>query len=317
MRKKKVNMFNLIAIVGPTASGKSDLAIKLAKKFNGVIISADSRQIYKGLPIGTNQPKGKWRKFPVTNKAYFVQNVPHFFIDILPPSKKYNVAAFQKNVYRLLPKLQVSGYLPILVGGTGLYVSSIVEGYQFPEGKPNLKLRGRLDKLSTTQLLKKIKKIDLNTFQKIDKKNRRRIIRALEYHLTTRIPFSRDRIKKGLTNHLILGLNPPRADLYNMINRRVDKMMKRGLLKEVRRLIKNYAHSPALATIGYQELVPVIKTKANLEQAVGLIKQHTRNFAKRQMTWFKRIPNVQWIKATQADRLVKRYVKPQLRIYER
>ena len=301
MNSKFVNKPQLIAIIGPTASGKTDLAIKLAKKFNGAVISADARQIYKGIPIGTNQPQGKWQMAKDKllqalgeRKIYLVQGIPHFFIATFKPNRRYSAFDYQQSVYRLLPKLLAGGYLPILVGGTGLYISSIVEGYEFPKGKPNLKLRERLDKLSTIQLLKRLKKIDLNTYKKIDKKNRRRIIRALEYCLSTKIPFSRDRIKKGLTDHLILGLNPSREKLYKKINQRVDKMIKRGLLKEVRRLIKNYPRSPALATIGYQELVSVIKSSAELRPAVNLIKQHTRNFAKRQMTWFKKMPKVLW-----------------------
>ncbi len=321
MMHHKVNGYPLIAIVGPTASGKTELALKLAKKFNGVLISADSRQIYQGLPIGTNQPAGywqmannQWRKIFGRKKIYFVKKVPHFFISCKKPNQIYSVAQFQKETYQLLKKLSKLSaskfQLPIIVGGTGLYVSSIVEGYQLPPGKPNLKLRKKLAKLSIKELLAKIKKLDTVTYKKIDKKNYRRLIRALEYILTNNKSFFGSQQKKPLSNYLIIGINPPRPRLYSQINKRVDQMIKKGLLKEVRWLLKNYPHSPALKTIGYQELISVIKNDTNLKAAIELIKQHTCQFAKRQLTWSKKMPQINWVKNyQQAEKLIKRFIK--------
>ncbi len=320
MKYYQVKAKCLIAIVGPTASGKTELALRLARKLKGAIISADSRQIYQKLPIGTNQPAGrwliansKWQKIFGKKKIYFVKNIPHFFIACKKPNQSYSVAQFQKEVNKLLKKLSrlpASRFqLPILVGGTGLYVSSVVEGYQLPPGRPDFKLRKKLDKLSNKELLARIKKLDHLTYKRIDKKNHRRLVRALEYVLTTGQSFFKAQQKNPLPNSLIIGLSIPRPQLYLQINRRVDQMMKRGLLKEVRWLVKKYPNSPALKTIGYQELVPVIKKGADLNQAVELIKQHTRNFAKRQITWFKRMPQVTWVKNyQQATRIINKFL---------
>ncbi|MFA4936861.1 MAG: tRNA (adenosine(37)-N6)-dimethylallyltransferase MiaA [Patescibacteria group bacterium] len=316
MKPYKVKPIPLVAIIGPTASGKTDLAIKLAKKFNGFIISADSRQIYQGLPIGTNQPAGKWRmahgkwkKSFGEKKLYFVNNIPHFFIANKKPNQRYSVVQYQKEVNLFLNKLSTTSYLPILVGGTGLYISSIIEGYVFPKAQPNLKLRNKLNKLSDLSLLQQLKKLDSKTYNLIDKKNHRRIIRALEFVLSTKQSFFNAQQKNPRLNSLIIGLNLPRAKIYSQINQRVDQMIKKGLINEVKWLLKKYPHSPALKTIGYQELVPVIKKGTDLRQAIELIKQHTRNFAKRQLTWFKRMPNISWIRNyKQAQAKVERFL---------
>ncbi len=313
----KIKFNKIIALVGPTASGKTDLAIKLAKKFHGVIISADSRQIYQGLPIGTNQPDGrwqvadgKWQKVFNKQKIYLVNNIPHFFIACKKPNQRYSVVQFQKDVNKLLSRISTTNYLPILVGGTGLYASSIIEGYKFPAGTPNLKLRKKLDHLSTSTLLKKLKKIDQQTYKFIDKKNRQRIIRALEYVLLTNQSFLKAQQKNPLPNSLLVGINIPRSQLYTRINNRVEQMMRQGLFKEVKWLIKKYPRSPALKTIGYQELVTVIKNNTNLSQAIELIKQHTRQFAKRQLTWFKRMPQINWIKNYQTiNKVINNFLK--------
>ncbi len=308
---KNVNTKPLIAIVGPTASGKTDLAIKIAKAVNGVIISADSRQIYKGLSIGTNQPKGKVGKF-LNEPVLFVNKIPHFFIANFLPNIKYSVVIYQKAVYKLLPKLWHKGFTPILCGGTGLYISSVIQNYQFPQSKPDYQLRKQLEKLSLRQLLNKLKKADTKAFSKIDKKNRRRVIRAIEIALNPQLRKVSDRTNFALGEVLVLGLQVDRPKLYKKINKRVDAMLKAGLLNEVKWLLKNYPRSPALATIGYQELAPIIKNNGDLKTAVELIKQHTRNFAKRQVTWFKKTPNIVWIKSQQALKLAQKYIKAQI-----
>ncbi len=250
----KVNHKPLITIVGPTASGKTDLAIKIAKKFNGVVISADSRQIYKNIPIGTNQPAGKIGRF-LGEPVLYVKKIPHFFIGIFNLNKKFNVALYQKSVYKLLPKIWAKGLVPIICGGTGLYISAVIQNYQFSKNKSALKQGKALDSL-------------------------------------------------------ILGLNPDRKKNYSIINKRVDIMVKQGLLNEVRWLQKNYPQSPALATIGYREFLN-LKSPAEIAHAIEKVKQHSRNFAKRQMTWFRKMPEIHWVKPTSTDKLVKDYLKPQ------
>jgi tRNA dimethylallyltransferase len=306
MAPTKVNSSYLIAIIGPTASGKTDLALRLAKKFNGVIISADSRQIYQHAQLGTNQPNGKWSRYAKSGvarqmafgkeKIYFVKNIPHFFIDILSPNKTYSAAKFQKEVNKLFHKLFAISSLPILVGGTGLYVSAIVENYQFPHSKPNPKLRKKLEKLSIKALLAKLKKLDGQTYRAIDKHNRRRIIRALEHILTTGTTFYAEQKRTPRPNTLILGLNPPKNKLRKNINIRTAQMLKKGLLKEVKYIKKHYPTSTLLNTIGYKELLPVLQNRKLIKTAEQQISTHTWQYARHQMTWFKRMPNIKWIK---------------------
>lgn len=293
----------LLTIIGPTASGKTDLAIKLAKKFNGVIISADSRQIYQHAQLGTNQPSGKWRvvngewqKILNHQKLYFVKNIPHFFIDKISPNKTYSAAQFQKEVNKLFHKLFAIGSLPVLVGGTGLYVSAIVENYQFPRSKPNYKLRKKLEALNTKILLAKLRKLDSKTYRAIDKHNRRRIIRALEHTLTTGTAFYTEQKHAPRPNTLILGLNPSKNELRKNINKRTAQMLKQGLIRETEYLKKYFPTSNLLRTIGYKELLPALNDKRLIKLAQQQISTHTWQYARRQMTWFKRMPNVLWIK---------------------
>jgi tRNA dimethylallyltransferase len=293
----------LLTIIGPTASGKTDLAIKLAKKFNGVIISADSRQIYQRAQLGTNQPVGKWRvangewqKVFNHQKLYFVKNVPHFFIDFLAPNKTYSAAQYQKEVNKLFHKLFAINSLPILVGGTGLYVSAIIENYQFPGSKPNYKLRKKLETVDTKILLAKLKKIDNKTYHAIDKHNRRRIIRALEHIITTGTAFYTEQKRTLRPNTLILGLNPSKNALCKNIKKRTTQMLKLGLIKETKYLKKYFPASTLLRTIGYKELLPALNDKKLIKSARQQISTHTWQYARRQMTWFKRMPNVLWVK---------------------
>lgn len=311
----------LIAIVGPTASGKTDLALKLAKKFKGLVISADSRQIYKHASIGTNQPIGEYRignrelrKLFGSGKLYFVKNVPYFFIDTLPPTKAYSVAKFQKEVYKLLNSqfsIHNSQFLlPILVGGTGLYVSAITESYRFPEVKTNPKLRQILERQTTTNLLTKLKKSDITTYKSIDRKNRRRIIRALEYALSSGQSFLASQHKQPRPNTLTLGLRQPKDKLRTAIAKRTKQMIKAGLLKETRYLMRHYPASILLKTIGYQEVLPVLKRQRTLAEARELINTHTWQYARRQMTWFKSKPNINWVNSlTQASKLISKFLK--------
>lgn len=307
----------LLAIIGPTCSGKSSLAIKLAKKLNGAVFSADSQQVYRQAKIGTNQPTGtwrtanrKWQKATGKKQLFFVDSIPHFFIDSLLPNKQYSAALFQAEALKLCLTLSTEGILPIMAGGTGLYVSSIVEGFKFPQGKPKLHLRQRLDKLSTSKLQQRLKSLDLTAWQKIDLANRRRIIRALEHIISTGEPFSSARLRQIRPNTLIIGLKPPKPTLRQDIAIRTEKMFRQGLVAEVHHLQKNYPHSPLLKSIGYRETIDYLNGKINKAETKEQIINHTWQYARRQITWFKKIPNVSWIKTDkQAELLIKQFLK--------
>ena len=290
----------LIIILGPTASGKSDLAIKLAQKFNGEIISADSRQIYKEMNIGTAK---------IIKKE--MSGVPHYMIDIVKPNQKFTLAQFQEKTIKIIKNIQKRNKLPLLVGGTGLYIQSIVDNLKIPETKPDKKLRNKLEKLTNQELINKLKKLDSKALKIIDTKNKRRLIRALEICLLTKKPFSEQRKKnKSIFNTLQIGIKLNTKNLEQKIIRRIEKMIKNGLIKENKKLLKKYGDKPySMSGIGYQEIISYLNNKINLDQAKELIKIHTRQYAKRQMTWFKRDKTIKWIKNySEAEKLIQLFL---------
>ena len=300
---KKVNPPPLVAIIGPTASGKTALAIKLAKRFKGAVISADSRQLYQHARLGTSQPvggwhiaNGKWQKVLGQKKIFKVDGVPHFFIDELSPSKTYSAAEFQKQTNELIPKLFAIGYTPFLVGGTGLYVSAIVQNYNFPSSTANIKLRAQLEKMTLIELTKKLAKLDKLTYSKIDKFNRRRLIRALEHFLTSGQSFYAVQTRTPRAQTLIIGIKTSPAKLKPAINRRTRQMIKNGLTRETQYLQRHCPKSVLLKTIGYQEMAGYLNKNYNLQTTIDLINTHTWQYTKRQMTWFKKMPNITWVK---------------------
>lgn len=284
-------MNKLIVILGPTATGKTDLAIKLAKQFNGEIVSADSRLVYKKMNIGTAKPRNK-------------QGIKHYLIDMIDLDEEYNVALFKKDAIKAIDKIIKKEKIPFLVGGTGLYISSIVNNIDFPQIKPDLKLRNELEKKDIKELFNIYKNLDEEGSKLIDKKNKRRLIRAIEVVKTTKKPFFQDTKKEPLFDVLQIGINP-QDNLEKRINKRVDKMLKDGLEKEVERLDK-YPQNPILETIGYREW----KEYKDREEIVERIKINTRKFAKRQMTWFKRDKSIHWIdKYFEAKKIINQFIK--------
>jgi tRNA dimethylallyltransferase len=273
----------MIVVLGPTASGKTDLAIDLAKKFNGEIITADSRTIYKGMDIGTAKPKE-------------LKGVPHYLIDIVSPNEDFNVALFKQKAVKKIDEIIERGKLPILVGGTGLYIKSIIENLDFPSVKADEKLRNKLEKKNTEELFEMYKNLDEEGSLKIDKNNRRRLIRAIEVSLSLKEPFFKERKKEPIYDVLQLGIKINKKELEERIKKRVDKMIKQGLEKEVRKLSKKYGFNiPPMKTIGYREWEDYFNKKENLENTIEKIKTNTIKFAKRQMTWFKKDKTIKWI----------------------
>jgi len=287
----------LIVILGPTATGKTGIAIKLAKQFNGEIISADSRQIYKKMAIGTAKPTKEELKA-----------VPHHLIDFIKPNKDFNVALYKNKALKTIEEIYKKGKIPFLVGGTGLYIKAIVDNLSFPEVPPQKKLRKELEKKEIKELFKIYKKLDAQGAKFIDKNNKRRLIRAIEVCKATKKPFWQQRKKhESIFNVIQIGIKLPKKELEKRISKRTDKMFKLGLEKEVKRLSKKYSKSPLLQTIGYQEWFK----NENRKEIKENIKMHTMQFAKRQMTWFKKDKRINWIQNySQIKTLIKDFLKP-------
>ncbi|NYE58163.1 tRNA (adenosine(37)-N6)-dimethylallyltransferase MiaA [Carboxydothermus ferrireducens] len=282
----------LIIIVGPTAVGKSALGIKVAKKINGEIISGDSMQVYKYMDIGTAKVLPEER-----------EGVPHHLIDILEPFQKYSVALFQKEARRLIKEINARGKIPIIVGGTGLYIRSVIDPYDFTDFSFDPVFREKLEQAAKEKgslyLHQMLEKIDPVAAQKIHSNDLRRIIRALEVYEHTGKPISyyweRGKQSKPQYRLLYYGLTMDRALLYQRINERVDKMIEKGLIAEVKRLLQmGFKESTAMQALGYKEIVQYLEGKITLDEAIYLIKRDTRRFAKRQLTWFRRDPRIKW-----------------------
>ncbi|MEY4744084.1 MAG: tRNA ((37)-N6)-dimethylallyltransferase MiaA [Candidatus Parcubacteria bacterium] len=297
--KKPSGLPKLIAIVGPTASGKTDLALSLAKRFNGEIISADSRQFYRGTEIGSDIPKGKWRRGKrEVRRTYVVRGVPHHLTAFLPPSRTFTAAEFKDHVIRIARDIASRGHVPILAGGTGLYIKAVVDNFDIPAVPPDPEFRKRMETKPTGMLASMLERRDPAYARRIPKNNRRYLIRALEVIEATGRPFSVEQGRsEPIFDVLQLGIRRPRPEIYRRIEARVDAMMKRGLLAEAKRLGKRHGWSiPAMSGLGHRQLGLFVRGKASLEEAVALIKRDTRRFAKRQTTWFRRDKRIRWVK---------------------
>jgi len=314
----------IIAIVGPTASGKTALSIALAKKFNGEIISADSRQIYREMDIGTAKPPIETRdKGQGTSKngslshvpCLTSQGVPHYLIDIKNPDEDYTVAEYKRDAETAITDILQRKKLPILIGGTGLYVKTLLENLDIPRVKTNSELRQRIEndikKNGLDAAFKELVGRDPEAAYIVDPKNPRRIVRALEVAILTGEPFTAQRkILEPKFDALILGINPPPDVLRERINLRIDIMMQDGLVTEVENLIKKYgADCQAFDAIGYREIIDYLKGKISLQKSAEDMKMNTWHYAKRQMTWFKRDKEIHWIKnKEEAEKMVDNFL---------
>lgn len=281
MTKQKI-----IAITGPSASGKTKLSIELAKQLDGEIISVDSRQIYKELDIGSAKPTIEEQ-----------DGIPHYLMDIIDLNQEYTVANFCDDANIKIKEIINKGKVPILVGGTGLYFRVLLQDFDLPRVEPNKELREKLEKKSSEELFSLLKEKDPDIAEKIHFNNKVKIIRALEVCLTLGIPMSKAQKKKESEyNVLWYGLNTQNRDfLYERINKRVDVMFEQGLLDEAEKLFDKYGENKILlGTIGYQELFPYLKGETDIETASNLLKQNTRRYAKRQISWFNANKDIHW-----------------------
>lgn len=287
----------LLVIVGPTATGKTAVAVEVAKKVNGEIISADSMLIYRCMSVGTAKPSLEER-----------QGIPHYLIDIIDPNEQYSVALFQEQAQRLIGEIAARGKLPLLVGGTGLYIRSVIDHYNFTRTGINSELRSRLqseaDRYGAEAVYRKLMDVDPAIAAKLHPHNLKRVIRALEVYHQTGQPVSRlqdgDERSQAKYDLIMFGLNLQRQDLYQKIEQRVDNMLASGLVDEVRQLLRK-GYGPGLVSmqgLGYKEIIPYIYGDITLEEAVFLLKRNTRRFAKRQMTWFGRDQRIKWLDIT-------------------
>ena len=285
----------LIIILGPTAVGKTSVSIELAKRFDGEIVSADSRLLYKGMDIGTAKPS-----------VSEMQDVPHHLIDVADPDEVWSLAVYQQKAYHVIDAIHQLDRLPFLVGGTGQYIRAIIEGWHIPRQRPDYQLREALTQwgelIGPQGLYERLKRLDPDAASNIDYRNIRRTVRALEVIFKTGLRFSDLRRKQECRYEpLVIGINRPRDVLYARIDQRIDEMLSQGLIEEVQGLLAA-GYSPELPTmsaIGYGEMIKYQQGEISLDDAVALIKRNTRVFVRRQANWFKPDdPRINWFMAT-------------------
>jgi len=299
----------LIVILGPTASGKSELAIKLAKKFNGEIISADSRQVYKGMDIGTGK---------VSKKE--MQGIPHYLLDVASPKRRFTVSQYRKLAIGAINKIFKKGKVPILCGGTGFYIQAVVDGIIIPEVKPDWRLRSNLNKFPVEELYKILKKLDPQRAKTIEKENPRRLIRAIEIVLKTKKPVPPLKFNPLPYPVLMLGIKRPKKELKQRIKKRFFEWLKKGLILEVIKLRKMGVSFKRIEEFGmhYREIAKYLQNKIDEKEMIENSIKEIQNYAKRQMTWFthqnfaeqnlggfKRDKRIHWVKTQkEAEKLV-------------
>ncbi|CCX79459.1 tRNA dimethylallyltransferase [Clostridium sp. CAG:715] len=275
----------VIAVVGATASGKTSYAIELAKKINGEIISADSRLVYKGMDIGTAKPT-----------IDEMQEIPHYMIDVVEPEYNYSVGLYVKEAKKHITDIISRGKVPIVVGGTGLYFRVLLENYDLPDVKPDYELRKELSSYSYEELLEMLTKLDEKAANSVEKNDKKKLIRYIEIIKLAGKPLDLVRgVKEKEFNVEWVGLNFPREILYDRINKRVDLMIEQGLIDETKKLLQKHGRiSNITDTIGYREVLSYLDGELSLDEAKDKLKQNTRNYAKRQLTWFRKNEQINW-----------------------
>lgn len=289
----------IAVIAGPTASGKTELGVEIAKAFKGEVISADSMQIYKGMDIATAKPSSEE-----------MNGIPHHLIDFLERDRVFSVADYVELANEKINEIHKRNRLPVIVGGTGLYISSLIDNIQFPDIKSDPEIRKRLEIESTRfgneKLFEQLKKCDPETAAELHPNNLVRVIRALEVYEITGRKLSEYKAESRLVESpyesVIIGLNyHDRQRLYDRINLRVDIMVENGLIKESREVFESGEMRTAANAIGYKELIPYFENNADLQTCIDKIKQETRRYAKRQLTWFRKNAKIQWVMLDEFD----------------
>ncbi len=289
-------MQKVIVICGPTASGKTSLSIELAKQINGEIVSADSMQIYDEMQIGTAKPDKEE-----------MQGIKHYLIGNVKPTIRYSVSEYKTDAINAIKTILQKGKTPIIVGGTGLYINSLIYGIDYPEVETDLKYREELEETVKEKgleyLYNKAMQIDPEAMQNISQNDKKRILRVLEIYKETgktKTQLEIESRKNGIPyDYKVFALNMPREILYDRINQRVDIMIQKGLIEEVKELYNKYGENltTAMQGIGYKEVVEYLKENLSKEEMIEKIKMETRRYAKRQLTWFRKIENIIWLDA--------------------
>ena len=282
----------VIVIAGPTASGKTALSIEFAKKTNGEIVSADSMQIYKEMNIGTAKPT-----------IEEMQGIKHYLLDFVEPNERYSVAEYKKDAKNAIRKILEKGKMPIVVGGTGLYIDSLIYEIDYPEIQIDLKYRKELEEIAEKEGLQKLyekaKQIDSKAIEKISPNDKKRILRILEiYHETgkTKTELEKNSKSKPEFDYKVFAINMDREILYDRINKRVDIMISNGLIEEVEQIYNKYNEFPtSMQALGYKEVVEYLQGKTTKEEMIEKIKQESRRYAKRQLTWFRKNKETIWL----------------------
>ena len=282
----------VIVICGPTASGKTSLSISLAKKINGEIVSCDSMQIYKEMDIGSAKPT-----------VEEMQEIKHYLVDFVSPEKRYSVSEYKEDASKAIEEIINKGKTPIIVGGTGLYLNSLIYNIQYNEMEVDLNYRRELEKEAEEYglevLYNRAKEIDPEAMEKVSANDKKRITRVLEIYNATgrnKTELEKKSRKEVPYNYLIFGINMERSILYDRINKRVDIMLEQGLIEEVKNLINKYSNMPtAMQGLGYKAVKEFLDGNISKEEMIEKIKMETRRYAKRQITWFKRIENIIWL----------------------
>lgn len=283
--QRQKNKNKVIALVGATASGKTAYAIELAKQINGEIVSADSRLVYKGFNIGCAKPSVEEQ-----------EGIKHHMMDIAEPEINYSAGLYEIDAKKCIYDILERGKVPIITGGTGLYFRVLLENYDLPKIEADYKLRNELSKLSADELYSKLSSIDAEGAKTIEPADRKKLIRAIEIVKISGLPLSQARGKKDAEFEVEwIGRNFPRAELYERINKRADLMFENGIIEETKSLLEKHGRIPnIICTIGYQEVIAYLDGILSLEEAKEQLKQNTRRYAKRQLTWFRKNENIKW-----------------------
>lgn len=302
----------VLCIVGPTSSGKTNLAIRLAKRFQGEIINADARQVYKDFTIGTGKPAEGKRGVYERRRVFMVEGIPHYLMDFLPPEQAFTVADWRKTALKAIRYITKRNHLPMVVGGTGLYIQALLDNYSIPSVAPQPAFRAAMEKKTLEELVALLGKVDPGALTVVDLKNPRRVLRALEVVTYSGKTFSAQRKRaKPAVDAFVISLFRTKEDLHARIDLAVENMVERGWIDEIRRVHKQGIpwDAPAMTSIGYRELSRYVRGECKLEEAIDQTKRATRQYAKRQMTWFKRDKRIHWVKDDEeAERLVKAWL---------
>ncbi len=303
----------VLCIVGPTSSGKTSLGIRLAKRFNGEIINADARQVFQVFNIGTGKPLGGKRTAIGSRKMYLFEGVPHYLMDFLPPKETMTVAEWQEKALTAVKGITKRRKLPVVVGGTGLYIQALVDNYNIPHVPPQPEFRRAMETKPAADLVKLLLRVDPEAKTLVDLKNPRRVLRALEVATFTGKPFTQQKgASRPVIDPFLIAIRRERDDLRERIGLAVEAYIEAGWIDEIRRVhaLGVPWDAPAMTSIGYRELAAYVRGECSLEEAVRKTKEATWQYAKRQLTWFKRDTRIHWVAdEAEGEKLVVAWLK--------